>query len=535
MAYDDEYKGMILGTRPGDDPNEPGYDFGADALKDYEDDMEEVDEITQIEENRLYHGRVDSSLNSIDGVGHVEKIHAHFDKAKGRYVTSYSDHLDVYLDKRSKLGYDPQQYQIFDGVINDYLKDSRRHDGINNPNNQFYNGYEPLRQNIAILRMSLYSVYFPDGEYNPSDPKDKAKIAKIQQISRKIGHELKWQSRWRFVVNMLTFNFSDNNISSKRFGKYGEEHFGAQKMYEMLYREQDKMSWNPIKWIMGTANKRDWGLPHPEMSPFCKQDMHEAVYNDNRDEELGIARAAPKLGEEAINIETIAAKLKSGIAMGTVAQMNGAKREESVELGREILRRLREISFGRSERALDGLNSERLDLEHANLVRGFAENYLELYNDLLARDPSIVNDSTFERARLAIGKLGHLSMLDARSNANKEERRELNAAYAELPKEYKQVNSDVEEDLIRDVEVAMNEIANRQNVAQKAVPQVRKTAKSAVMNMHNTMSNARFAAAPTNLINQARQVNAINEQRSVGNHVSDGGVAPDGLGAGYRA
>ncbi|MDG1286858.1 MAG: hypothetical protein P8P30_04760 [Rickettsiales bacterium] len=509
--YDDGYDGLILGTKPGDIPGETS--FGTDASQDYDDDIE--DSLDRRVSRNTHRGHVRSSMNSTDGIGRFILPKAHRDAATGTARISYNDHLDIYRDQKQNISYNPIQYKLFDGEIADQLGRSNRHNGLNKSKHQYYEAYEPVRQNVAVLRNALYTVYFPDGEYDANDPKDRAKAVKINQIGRKLAHKMKWETRWQLVKNVLTLGMAGESHASKHFGRFGEEHFGAQAMYDMLYRDQESFSLNPFRWIQGKTHSRDWDLPHPEDSPFSDRDMHEAMQDERRDDRMGLHRSGPELCGEALEIEGIAAALKAGAAPRGVVQMSQEKRSESVELGREILRKLKEINAGRSDRAHDGLGTEREDIERAHMMHGLAENYLELYNDLLLQDPSIKHDSTFERARLAIGKLGHLTMLDAMKNASSpEERKELEAAYAALPDEYKQVRDDNESDLVRDVEVAMEEMGKRQNVGRTVDPSVRSRAQGAVNDMHNTMSSVRIGAASRNinLVNMAREVNQMNEQ-----------------------
>lgn len=509
-----DYDGLVLGTTRGAPGagEDSAFDYAAGSDIDFDDHVEdELYEPRQFDDNRSHRGHAVSSLNSLDGVGRFVLPHAQYDEIKGRKRISYCDHLDIVRDRKHKIDFNPLKYQIFDGAISEELARSRRHNAIENPNNQYYEAYGPLRQNLAVLRNALYANYFPDGEYNPEDPKDREKRAKIHDIARKIGNELKWQSRFQRIYNLVTFNFSERDFCIKRFGKYGQEHFGAQKLYEKLYKEQEKLSLNPIHWMMGRATRHDWGLPHPEESPFCQKDMREATYNDHRDEEMGVSDCAPTLCSAAMDVQGIAAKLKTGAMTAGVAQMSFDQREESIALGREILEKLRKMCAGRSQRMREGIDHQSLDLERAHLLNGLAENYLQMYQDLLTRDPSIAKDSTFERARIALGKLGHLTMLNGLSSSSAEQKREYETAYAQLPEEYKKVAGDNEADLIRDVEVAMDELCHRQNMSKHAAPELQQFAKSAVQNLHNTMSGARIGAASANIIDKAKQVSAMNQ------------------------
>ncbi len=514
-GHDKRYDGLILGTKPGDVPGETS--FGAEASQDYDDDIE--DYYHQDNQKNSHRGHARSSTNSMDGIGRFILPQAHRDAATGGARISYNDHLDIYRDHKYKIAYNPVQYKLFDGEIDRELSQSRRHNGLNKSKHQYYEAYEPVRQNIAVLRNALYTVHFPDGEYDPQDPQDRMKAVKINQMARKLAHKMKWETRWNWVKNVLSLGMAGGTASESHFGRFGEEHFGAQAMYEMLYREQESFTLNPFRWITGKTHSRDWDLPHPEDSPFSDRDMTEAMQEERRDERMQLHHSGHALANEALEIEGIAAALKATKAPSGLVQMTQQKREESVELGREILRKLKEINAGRSDRAHDGLDTEREDIERSQMMHGLAENYLKVYNDLLLQNPSIQLDSTFERARIAIGKLGHLTMLDAMKNASSpEERKELEAAYAALPSEYKKVSNDNEADLIRDVEVAMKEMGRRQNVGQAADPNVKSRAKGAVNDMFNTMSSVRIGAASQNvsgrfnLVQMAKEVSQMNQQ-----------------------
>ncbi len=462
---EEKYNGIILGTRPGEVEGEDS--FGAYASQEISDDIESEfsirSETRQFEDNREFRSGAVATLKTLEGVGNFVLPKAHYDNIQERPRISYSDHLSIYSDNKHRINFNPKEYPLFDKIISDELQKSRRHNAIENPRNQYYNAYEPLRQNLAVLRNAIYTQFFPDGEYNAKDPADKAKVVCIQQIAQEIAKELKRESRVNRLWNILTLNFSEDDFCTKRFGKYGLEHYGAQKLYEKIYAKQETVSINPFKWMQGSANKYDWGLSHPEFSPFCAQDMREAVFNDNRNETLEIENCAPRLSQEAVGTQQIAELLKSGEPMENISRMSVEKRKESVELGEEILRRLRDICAGKSDRAHSGAEHKVQDVQRAVLLKDLAENYLEQYNDLLLVDPSIAEDSTFERARMAIGKLGHMSMLDAMVNCDHAKLREMEHLYDDLPRDYKDVEHDVEENLLYDIEKAMGEMTKRQS------------------------------------------------------------------------
>jgi hypothetical protein len=530
--FEDDYDGIRLGSRPGDYEGETS--FSADASRDYEDEAEEAYEFGN---KRADRGRSLRKVDAGKGIGKFIIPNGHYDKRFDRAHIDYCDHRQAVTSNRGDLKFDIRSHKAFDGTIFDeisepllpWLGDSRRHNGLINSSNEKYESYSHFRNNVETLRNALMSMKFPDGEFNENDPNDQQAVVHVNQMARKLANQLKWESRMQWWANTLTLNFAANRDGSKRFGRFGEEHLGTRHMYDYLYKVQEKPSMNPFSWLRGKATQYDWSLPHPEESPFSDLDMSEAFDNDQRNVELVVDHAGPQLGEIAMETEVIAAKLKNPGAFQSVSQMSQPQREESVELGREILRQLRNICAGRSDRKREGQDHTDLDLERANLIRAFAVEYQELYLDMLDEDPTLANDSTFERARLAIGKLGHLTMLNARMSATLEESPELEHAYANLPAEYKDIGNDTETALIRDIEVAWQEIARRSHVARNVSPEVKSFAKQATANLHQTMTNPTIGAASVNIIDKAREVRVLNDQRRAGGLASLGESRSDSL------
>ena len=453
-----------------------------------------------------------------------DRMEPHFDPHYGQYRFSYEDcHLEG--ENNAKKAFSKSKHPKFDGIFCEYLKspllpfmkDSHYHDGLSRAKNDYHGQYQDLRINIRDFRIGLEAIAYPDGQRDEGDKNDDRKAAQIEEMAQVMASELKWEARWRRVVNFCTLNFSDEDIAEKRFGDYAKLHFGARAMYKKLYEIQEKPA-GPLGWLGGRATKYNWDLPHPDdpRCPFTERDIREVAYHEERDVEIGVGleQSAQILMQDGVEAERVAGWLKPENAQMLtegVAQMHPEQREESVELAREILRKLRKVCSERAELAGEVRIHEREDMERGHLISGFANNYLQLYRDLLLQDPSIMNDSTFDRARLAIGKLGHLTVDHAMLGADGAQYNELKASYDTLPEEYKKIDlEDTEEAMIRDLEVAIDEIGKRMNVSRQVAPHIRSNAMAAVQELGSVMTNAYIAGAPPSLVEKAYETAAVN-------------------------
>ena len=501
---------LILGSRPGEyldengQPSEESFSGYADIDEDFDLDEDQYlgDKEGPLSSDHVTHpGGIGGDGGR--GVGHIPLIPKTLNPKTGIPRPMYVDLWHYYQNKRHTCTFDPTSYS-FDKNIREalkspllpFMKPSKYHDAIDNPEAQDYEAYKPIADNIAMVRMAVYSHYFPEG---PDSPKAPATLKKINDISRTIAQEMKWQARWSRVVSIVTLGMVNKGSKTvDRFGKYGDPHHGAKSIYEMLYKSQEQTSLNPIKWMMGQATKEDWGLPSPEDWSFSQNDMQAIIAKETGDTERGIENTGHALANMSVQIESIA----SQTGLNGVAQMDRPQRAEAVEHARDILRRLRELQPGSSERVQDARDKQSDDLERGDLLVQLAEQYQNLYDDLLAQDASIQVDSTFERARIALGKLGHLVSDDAIKHLNTEGKRDFKAVIDKIPENFKQVAADNEADLLRDVESAFTELTTRYNSLAAPAPAAAAAfanAQNVRSDMENTMHNVTIGASSKNI------------------------------------
>ena len=75
------------------------------------------------------------------------------------------------------------------------------------------------------------------------------------------------------------------------------------------------------------------------------------------------------------------------------------------------------------------------------------------------------------------------------------------------------VQEEIAEELLEMVTLAMDELQQRQQLPAQANVEVKRTAQAAVRNMHNTMHQMRIRSASANILDKAREINAMNEQK----------------------
>lgn len=442
------------------------------------------------ETNRAHQAHTTTVSSGQGGKEKIVRIDPHFDETRGKFVVTYMDHYGrLYNDRREDdYFFSAKQFPSFDAIIVDYLKDSKRHGGMYDKQNKHYEAMTPMRDNLAVMRNVIYNMYFPQGSF---DSGDKEKQIHLRKMSEKLGHKLKWKARWNRLYNIATLQFfSDKDIANKRFGDYADPHIGAALLYKELYEMQEKPSLNPFNWLKGRASRYDWQLPPPEESPFSEKDINEALFNDQRDKDIGLEDAPTELLSNGRDVQEIAMSIGS-----SVERLTNDQREESVQHGREILRRLKELAAGRSDRAVEGVGSRREDLDQSVMLRDLAATYAVLYEDMLAQDPSLEYDSTFERARLALGRLGQIAIKDAEKNSDTiEERQQFRDLLANAPEEFQQLRNEPIQELLHDVETAMEELQSRQRLMERGTSPLAQ-AKDIAGGMSHAMSNPEIGAS----------------------------------------
>lgn len=161
-------------------------------------------------------------------------------------------------------------------------------------------------------------------------------------------------------------------------------------------------------------------------------------------------KAAPdRLLEAAERLRVHAKKLRS------VDTMAEPTREESVELGREILRKLRNL-LSNNKSAFDALDTGKPEEKAANASK--LEEMVELYQNLLAEvvsvNPGLMNDPRIKEANDAVGGFAHaIALLAAKEVPNSvASAQKISADVTQDPHEWKKLHDHTVDRLLKSME-----------------------------------------------------------------------------------
>lgn len=408
-------------------------------------------------------------INIIRPVEH-KKFGQHFvlekkyDEISGTYRYTYCQLEELYNSHKEALAYNPVDYKLFDGNTLDYLNDYPSYlGGTYEPEHKYYKEFEAVRINITMLRLSLYQHLFPEGYIfkNPSEQAQKELL--LQEMGTCLGATLKHESRIRFFTNL--FNFSKTPLVEKRFGSFGIEHIGAERMYKRLLRKQNSFTLNPLRWIQGKFTRYDWNLPPIEETPLRNQDVEEAIFHDTHKKDIGADAPAKHLAAEAK--VTFEACYNMHSPTGNLHQrpqaLPDAEAEESVILAHRIIDNWKLINSTHSQKQIDEVDLKNKELEKSELLAELAMTYDKLMADISATSPELLNGTQaqqFRDTKLAMGKLGYLTLIRAIEAAKDKKDGNLQHELlyieeARVPAAYKQVTSKDEAALIAQIEQAL--------------------------------------------------------------------------------
>lgn len=457
------------------------------------------------------------------GIGDFYLLEKEYDEITGTRRHTYCSFDEFYDTHRRQIDFNPSKYKLFDGKVMTYLDDLSMNEPIWQPNHKFYDDYAVIRKNIAILRQGLYTMYFPEGEYD-ADLNEK-EIQALSDIGLELGGILKRES----LARSLTSFASSMPPAERRMGDYGVEHIGVAAMYKALLLEQNKFTWNPLRWIQGKFHSYDWDLPPIEETPFRKQDINEALFQEQHKLDLGMDQAVVRMATEALMIQRMAVELLNPAAL------KAGDAEQSVELAHHILDVLKNMKFEDSDPNHYTLDDQKRDLEKGELLAELAMTYQNVIADLAAHNPEALQDPRFEAARLALGRLGHLTLIDSQEASCIENDgaslHMLTAAQHELPQEFQIIAPGQERSLLHDVEqaliVATQYRGVRQGMANRSTDAMQHTVSGAsayisaanargVEAMQQTISgvSAYFASSSENILKEAKAINQTNQMLS---------------------
>jgi len=210
--------------------------------------------------------------------------------------------------------------------------------------------------------------------------------------------------------------------------------------------------------------------------------------------ELGMDRLAGKeipperLAEMGQNIRMDAQALRSAEAMQPPA------REESLELAREILRRLQGQSFG-DKTVKEFIETGRPDEKaaFAQQVVELAETYRNLLSEAAILNPNIHQDARIKEANDAVGSFAHaISLMAAKEMPNSiAAAQQISAEASRDPEQWQQLHHRTVDRLIKSaeggVEKAMEDIAQQQEEEQdREEEQAQEAVESAMLHSDNS-------------------------------------------------
>lgn len=390
----------------------------------------------------------------------------------GKFITpednSYMAHFDLVDHGPTDLHFDPKAYPLFDKIIADHA----RIPALSDPNHPHYGEYEGLRNNIAVLRNFVFTDTFKDGSF---DPGDELHIPRIVGIAQTIGDGLRNDS-WLGRVFTPAVNVHLAKVPGE----------GAVELYEHLVNNQHQRG--PFAWIKNIVLQlfsqplRDWDLPPVSETPFSEAGMNapsphsghaqsktpEAALSAamNASVTMQASPAAPtpppardhkdhssKVQDARATIEAlqqIAQELDAKTKrFKQVSEMEEPAREESVELAREILRKLRNMRFDDQEMealldqaAPKRANNVGVGIGSAQTEENNADNFLGY--DFSRKSITLSQKIQDIRARKTIKQAEKIAQIIEVYTAYLEQARETRPDIAETPA-VKQANEAVEE------------------------------------------------------------------------------------------
>jgi hypothetical protein len=298
------------------------------------------------------------------------------------------------------IGFDPAEYQYFDGKIAEKLGI----EALSDPKHADYAKYEGLRNNIAVLRNFVLTHYSRTGRFQHGSRKE---IPRIEAIAENLGQALaNDDALTRVLTNSTSLDVANiDGVGASEMYKYLLEHQAHPTASEHVSGHFDKFK------AKFTLTTKDWHLPELEDSPFSpamlsapppgfkgmelpKPDENSSTDTDNRQQD----QHNKSEDEQAVELCEEAAKTAN--TLYSIDTLEEEPRETSIEEARKILRLLRNLEFSDQhlEEFLDhGTPATQLAKKEAlvKLVDVFAQHYQQA----VRKNPALKDDPILEQAR----------------------------------------------------------------------------------------------------------------------------------------
>ncbi|MCI5049438.1 MAG: hypothetical protein MRY32_03820 [Rickettsiales bacterium] len=371
------------------------------GTQEYDELLEELSARFDKKPSPLPHHEAARSVRHVSGVG----------KFIIPKENTWAAHRMLVLDPKLKLGYSANNHPYFDHIVSEKAK----YKPLTNQGDARYPAYDSMRENLAIVRNFIMSDYFPDGSV---DANDEAKLRHMAQIAHFVGDA---------IANDGMFpNPFKPRISKRKANMPGT---GAQYIYKQLLKRQNYNSWlSPITFPLAILTGRThniWDLPPLDESPFSDYALQQPppkmqrTYNEDEIPEVCDTMAKndrmpqDMSAQYAEGINHLSEDLThAGHMHGNVDHLQEPTKRESVEIAKEILRKLK-VKLGNALIA-NGLTPFPADnMSILDAVKGVVQVYEYHLHKLTAFDPNIMENPAIIQTNNAIGKLGYIGKVEA--------------------------------------------------------------------------------------------------------------------------
>lgn len=364
--------------------------------------------IAQLEHENMH---MMSELDMANNISGVPILHSQHIEGLGKFIVpaenTLQNHFSLIYDRDNLLDFSAEQSPAFDGVMEQHF----RAPAFSLPEHPHYFDYEPLRDNVSVVRnyvmqslLSQHDIRDPDEFYTVSQ--------KMEEMSSEIGKALQRDNAVFSRPGSVKLSTLDASAPGT----------GAAMIYDLLCKKQESSkSFSGIKNFFGVGTS-EWNLAPIESSPFSKANVdafcltHPPQVEPEvtpQPEPAPVPQPTPEAtAEKGLSQAQKLAALGTGIAgaafsLDRVHALSQPVKTRSVELAREILDKLRVTLGGTSQDQWLELPAEAA-MQANESLRSISSVYADLYQQALQVNPALEQDATMQQSNAAMGKLAYL-------------------------------------------------------------------------------------------------------------------------------
>jgi hypothetical protein len=377
---------------------------------------------------------------SVDNPSGVEVAHSQYVNGLGKFMVpaegTLENHFRLIYERSNELDFWAEQSPAFDGLVAQTFLDP----AFSDSRHPRYFDYEPLRDNISTVRNFVMQSLL-----SQVDTRDTEQLAVVERKMEQMGREIG-------VALQRDTPFKRPGSASLNVQEVSQPGSGAAKIYELLYKKQQKgHEFGAIKRLFG-YDYAEWKLPEPEASPFSKANvaafcLGEISVQENPAHQDAVtaaetaeaARTARREAEElleqqqaetqvpteqadtqtppdqsnALNLAALGAAITgAAFSLDRVQRLPEPVKDRSVELAREILEKMRvSLGAGSTDQYLEMPPEEALTQSES--ISAIAALYADVYQAALEADESTKNNPLIVQGNIAMGKLAYLTKQQA--------------------------------------------------------------------------------------------------------------------------